>query len=160
MTLEEQVRELYDKDQIREMQALYIQREADRDVDGWCALFAETGAYVNPRGNEFVGISAIRKNLTDRIASNPEQCRTSHICGPVVVTVTGDSASSVCDYIAYGRLGPDSPWYVAAVGRIHTQLVRHDAGWRFTEVRNRAYFPERLPFPSADYQSGVVAVDR
>ena len=64
-----------DHDQIREMIARWSQADADKDVEGFAALFTEDGTYRGRRGTS-TGQAALRKNLDDRNKVNPpdRQC--------------------------------------------------------------------------------------
>src|SRR5579864_2068613 len=99
-----------DEDQIRQMQALWAERDADKDAEGWSQLFTHDGRAISGRG-ESVGRAAIKKNLEDRTALNPPDRRTMHIFRPSVITVDGRAAEARCAYVAYGRIG-ENPWQV------------------------------------------------
>jgi uncharacterized protein (TIGR02246 family) len=126
-----------DEDQIRELYALWAERDADKDAEGWSQLYTEDGKFISGRRVEYVGRAAIRKNLEDRTAASPPDRHTMHIFGTPFIRVDGDHAESRSAYVAYGRVG-NGPWEVMTIGRFHTRLVRANAGWLFTEVDNRA----------------------
>ena len=125
-----------DEDQVRAMIALWSQADADKDVEGFAALFTEDGVYRGRRGVSR-GHEALRKNLADRIAVNPADRETMHLFYEGRVEVSGDKATAVTPYIGYGRIG-SSPWEVMSIGRFHCDLVRQGDRWYFTDVENRS----------------------
>jgi uncharacterized protein (TIGR02246 family) len=136
--------------QIRELQALWGQLEADRNADAWSQLFTEDATYLRPDGSITAGRTAIRDSLIQRTAARPAGRHSSHVFGPAVIRVTGDTAESATDHLAWGRLDAESAWEILLIGRMHNRLRREQSGWRFIEVSNRGYFlgnpPEhRLP---------------
>ena len=135
-----------DEEKIRQMQALWSEKDADKDAVGLSELYAENGKYVSRRG-ELVGRDAIRQDLENRTANSPANRRTMHLFGPPVISIDGDSAESVSAYVAYGRLG-DDPWAVMTIGRFHCKLARQGDQWLFTEVANRAIGPAGGPATS------------
>jgi hypothetical protein len=118
------------------MIALWSKADADKDVEGFAALFTEDGTYRGRRGASR-GHAALRKNLADRIAVNPADRETMHLFYEGVISVSGDKATAVAPYIGYGRIGA-SPWAVMSIGRFHCELTRQDGRWLFTDVENRS----------------------
>jgi hypothetical protein len=123
-----------EEDQIREMQALWGQRHADKDALGWSHLWTEDGKYVNPRREEYVGRAAIQKYLEDRYASHPPDRYIRHVFGLPVIKVTGDTAECSADYASCQCDGP-KPGFIGAIGRHYSRLVRRGDQWLFTEYR-------------------------
>jgi uncharacterized protein (TIGR02246 family) len=132
-----------DEEQIRQALALWSQTDADKDAEGFAALFTEDGSYISKRGVS-KGTAALRANLADRTRLNPPDRRTMHLLAEPLIEVTGDTATAVSPYVGYGRIG-DSPWEIMSVGRIHTKLVRAADGWLFTQVENRSIGPAGGP---------------
>jgi hypothetical protein len=110
--------------------------DADKDPDGFAALFTEDGVYRGKRGAS-KGRAALRKNLADRIAKNPKDRETMHLFCEGVITVNGDKANAIFPYVGYGRIGT-SRWEVMSIGRYHCELVRTKTGWLFTDIENRS----------------------
>ena len=133
-----------DQDQIREMQAVWAELDGDHDAEGVSRLFTEDGRYISGRG-EFVGRESIRKSIDDRTAANPDR-HVTHIFGPGIITVNGDTAESRYEYVAYGRVGEDA-WQIMSIGRFQNRLVRHGDGWLFSELHNRAIRSGRVGIP-------------
>jgi ketosteroid isomerase-like protein len=157
-----------DRRQIRELQALWGQFEADRDSDAWGRLFVQDAAYIRPDGSVTRGRAAIRESLIQRTAGRPPGRHTGHVFGPAVIRVNGDTAESATDHIAWGRSRAEAPWEIILVGRMHNQLRREAGRWYFTEVANRGYFlgdppADRLPnitITSAQERAGMTDEDQ
>jgi ketosteroid isomerase-like protein len=125
-----------DKEDIREMIARWSQTDADKDIEGFVALFTENGVYRGRRGAS-EGREAIRKNITDRITLNPPDRKTMHLFCEGIIDVDGDRATAVFPYVGYGRIG-GSRWEVMTIGRYHCELLRTAEGWRFNNIENRS----------------------
>jgi uncharacterized protein (TIGR02246 family) len=137
-----------DEDQIREMQALWAQRHADKDAGRWADLFAEDGKYMNPRGGVYVGRQAIREYFVDRfLPGGVSDRRSTHTFGPPVIRVTGDTAVSATDYTSCS-LDPEKGLVVGAIGRMFCHLKKQNGRWYFSEYRIVNH-PD--PLPSADH---------
>jgi uncharacterized protein (TIGR02246 family) len=139
-----------DRGQIRELQALWGQCEADRDAEAWGQLFVADGTYIRPDGSITTGRDAIRDSLIRRTAGRPAGRHTGHVFGPAVIRVDGDQAESATNHVAWGRTRADEHWSIILIGRMHNWLRREHGIWRFTRVENLGYFhgnpsPERLP---------------
>jgi hypothetical protein len=132
-----------DEEKVRQMLALWSEKDADKDADGFAALFTGDGSYISKRGVS-TGREALRKNLADRNRLNPADRRTMHLFAEPLIEITGDSATAVSPYVGYGRIG-DSPWEIMSIGRFHTKLVRAGQDWLFTEVENRSIGPAGGP---------------
>ncbi len=132
-----------DEEQIREMQGLWAQRRSDRDVDAFAALFSEDGKFVNPRGGEYLGRAAIHAYFSERYGARSDWYVT-HVFGPVIVRVHGDTAESTADYLAVEREGSEGSWKLGASGRMYARLVRKDGRWLYAEYRI-VNPPDRLP---------------
>ena len=123
-----------DEEQIREMQAIWAERRSDLDIEGLSDMFCEDGRFINPRGGEFVGRAAIRTYFTERYSARTDWYVT-HVFGPVIVRVNGDTAESTADYLACERKGAEGAWKLGASGRMHARLVRRAGGWLYAEYR-------------------------
>lgn len=123
-----------DEQQVREMLALWGQRHADKDADGWSQLWTEDGAYVNPRRDVFAGRAAIRQYLVDRYTAHPPDRYIRHIFSVPIVRLDGDRAEVSADYASLQCDG-SKPAFIGAIGRHHASLIRRDGGWLFTEYR-------------------------
>jgi ketosteroid isomerase-like protein len=133
-----------DEDQIRELQALWGQRHADRDAARWSELWIEGGKFINPRGGEVVGREALQAYFKDRYLSSER--RTTHVFGLPVIRIEGDTAVSATDYLSSSRDG-DGATVAGAIGRMFVRYVRQGGKWYFSEYRIVNH-PD--PLPSAD----------
>jgi hypothetical protein len=139
-----------DRRQIRELQALWGQYEADRNARAWSQLFVADASYIRPDGSITTGQEAIGESLIQHTAARPAGRHSSHVFGPAVIRVDGDLAESATDHVAWGRARMEDPWSIILIGRMHNELRRENGTWRFTRVENLGYFhgspaPERLP---------------
>jgi ketosteroid isomerase-like protein len=129
-----------DHREIRELQARWGQFEADRDAEAWGQLFTTDGRYIRPDDSVTIGPAAIRDSLITRTAGRPAGRHTSHVFGPAVIRISGDTAVSATDHISWGRAQAEDPWDIILVGRMNNLLQRVHGRWYFTEVSNRGYF--------------------
>jgi uncharacterized protein (TIGR02246 family) len=134
-----------DEDQIRELQALWGQRHADRDPVGWSELWTEDGTFINPRGEAIKGRNALQRYFSERYLAGER--RAIHTFGIPVIRVTDDTAVSATDYVSTSSQGDGAP-VVGAIGRMYVRLVKHDGKWHFSEYRIVNH-PNQLP--SADH---------
>jgi uncharacterized protein (TIGR02246 family) len=130
-----------DADQIRQLQALWGQRHADKDAAAWSQLFIEGGKYVTPRGDEIVGRAAIQQYAEDRYGHTNRHY--THLFGAMDVRVDGDTAEATTDYASCYRDGTDDV-VLGSIGRHYNLLVRQSGTWFFAEYRI-VNAPDRLP---------------
>ena len=123
-----------DEEQIRAMQALWGQRHADRDAEGWSQLFTENGTYINPRRQSFVGRAAIRAYLEERYAGHAADRHIRHVFGEPLISIQADIAEMSADYASIQCNGAE-PAFIGAMGRHSSRLIRQDGRWLFEEYR-------------------------
>ncbi|MFE7069076.1 nuclear transport factor 2 family protein [Streptomyces sp. NPDC057620] len=145
--LEEQVRELRDEREIRELLSRYgYYADACLD-DDYLALFTEDGAMdVSQGGSEdpyavlrWEGQEAMRTFLTDRTAAHGDGFagRSLHLQGNnLTVTVRGDTAVAAGYSFIFHQDGPCLKLLSASTNEWH--LVRAADGWRIALRRRRA----------------------
>jgi hypothetical protein len=121
------------RESIRYTLALYPQRLDARDAVGWSELFAESGTFIVPRGH-VSGRAAIRQDMIDEMAKQPSNRQTKHLSGEPIISINGDTAEALTDFIAAQRFG-DGPWEILGIGRYEDRLIRLDGGWLFVENR-------------------------
>jgi hypothetical protein len=122
-----------DEEQIRKLLAVYVQRTDDFDSKGKSELFTDDGRYC-PSSGEVIGRDAIYEEIASRKATQPTDLQTKHLCGNSVISIAGDTAQAVTDYVVYRRVG-DSPWEISQIGRYHDGFARRGDTWLFTENR-------------------------
>ncbi len=122
-----------DEEKIRQLLATYVQKTDDFDARGKSELFAEDGRYY-PTSGEVVGRKAIFDTVAGRVAAQPKDLHTKHLCGNSVIRISGDMAEAATDYVVY-RCEGDSPWQIAQIGRYYDRFVRRGDAWFFSENR-------------------------
>jgi hypothetical protein len=122
-----------DEEQIRLLLATYVQKTDDFDARGKSDLFAEDGKYY-PTSGEIIGREAIYNTVATRVAAQPTDMHTKHLCGNSVISISGDTAEAATDYVVYRRVG-DSPWQIMQIGRYYDRFVRRGDAWFFSENR-------------------------
>jgi hypothetical protein len=122
-----------DEDKIRQLLATYVQKTDDFDARGKSELFAEDAKYY-PASGEIVGREAIYNTVASRVAAQPKDLHTKHLCGNSVITISGETAEATTDYVVYRSVGED-PWQIAQIGRYYDRFVRRGETWLFSENR-------------------------
>jgi hypothetical protein len=122
-----------DEEQIRRVLALSTHYADDRDARGRSDLYAEDAKYY-PSSGEVIGRAAIYESMAGRATPQTQDHKTKHMCGNSAISIAGDSAEAVTDYVVYRRIA-DGPWEVTQVGRYRDRLVRHGDRWLFSENR-------------------------
>jgi hypothetical protein len=122
-----------DEEQIRRVLALSMHYADDRDARGRSDLYAEDAKYY-PSSGEVIGRPAIYESMAGRATVQTQERKTKHMCSNSVISIAGDSAEAVTDYVVYRRVA-DGPWEVAQVGRYLDRLVRQGDTWLFSENR-------------------------
>lgn len=128
--LERQVRNLADRDAIRELTGIYCRAVTRDDMDGLLALFTEDGSletsFPPGSGQEHTasrGMDALRKTYEGTAGMQLEPCVHNH-----VVEVDGDDARGFCSVEL--RLVQDGQAYTGA-GHYEDTFRREDGQWRF-----------------------------
>lgn len=140
------VRDLLDRDAIREVLARYAHSVDRRDLDGVAACFTADAAY---RGS--LGVGSIEVALTALRERMAQYASTMHFIGNQLIDVAGDRATSETYAIAYHQLQREDGRRNMAVGvRYLDDLLRTKDGWRICrrEVKLEwQRFDELLPGP-------------
>lgn len=135
-SLEAQIRELADREEIRDLVATYAHRMAHGPAAA--DLFADDGAYIN-RGTadlpakEVRGRAALEKHFCDRTdwAERPLPMIHNHL-----ISVQGDEATGICSVEI--RLATNGVSIVAS-GYYIDRYRREDGCWKFME-RDASFF--------------------
>ena len=122
-----------DEEQIRKLQAIYVQRTDDGDSRGKSELFAEHAKYY-PSSGAVIGRNAIFQTIDSHTASQPRDLQTKHLCGNSVISISGDTADAATDYVVYRRVGAGT-WEISQIGRYYDRFVRSGDSWLFSENR-------------------------
>jgi 3-phenylpropionate/cinnamic acid dioxygenase small subunit len=110
-------------EEVRRTLAEYCHTVDDGRFDEFALLWAEH-ATVEVLGQRVDGRAAIRDWIAQAM---PADKRGRHVTGNSVITVDGDRASALSDFLFYDRT-----WAVTAAGRYEDELVRAGSRWVFT----------------------------
>jgi hypothetical protein len=122
-----------DEEQIRRVLALSMHYADDRNARGRSDLYAADARYY-PSSGEVVGRADIYESMAGRSGSGGQDRKSKHMTGNSVISINGDTAQAVTDYVVYRRVG-EGPWEVAQVGRYLDGFVRSGDTWLFSENR-------------------------
>ncbi|HEY7628953.1 MAG TPA: nuclear transport factor 2 family protein [Ilumatobacteraceae bacterium] len=130
MTESERVRDLEDREQIRQIFVDYAKYLDSGDFAGYASLFAEDGVLQAQLG-EAVGPAAIKevldKNLGPQVRSHlPEAI---HVMNNQHIEIDGDTATTVVVWF-YLTSDPDGVPTVLQSGRYRDDLVRDNGSWK------------------------------
>ena len=124
--LEAAVRDLLDRDAIREVVARYAHAVDRRDIDAVAACFLPGAAYKGSLGEGTieVALEALRERLV-------QYSSTMHFLGNQLIELKGDQASAETYAIAYHQMQRnDGPASMAVGVRYLDELRRTPQGWR------------------------------
>ena len=122
---ETQLRELVDREEIRDLMARYYQAVDRRDFDAVDACFTED-AVVDFMGN----IRSGRTDIREYISGVARYAVTTHFMGNHLAEITEDSADVETYAIAHHRDdGTDVPQYVMIALRYVDRMVRQNGSW-------------------------------
>jgi uncharacterized protein (TIGR02246 family) len=130
-TLEVRLRQLEDREAIRDLLVEYARCLDAADHAGYANLFTE-GGELNARLGQAKGREAIRALLDDRLGADPRAPRKTafHLIGNPIIAVDGDRATSsaLWAYITHDDEGYPT---ILQLGRYSDVLVRDEGRWRF-----------------------------
>ncbi len=145
-SLDDAVRQLLDRNAIRELIARYAHSVDRRDLDGVAACFTADAAYRGSlgQGSIDVALAALRERMA-------QYTSTMHFIGNQLVDLSGDRATSETYAIAYHQMQREDGRRNMAVGvRYLDDLLRTEDGWRICrrEVKLEwQRFDELVPGP-------------
>jgi uncharacterized protein (TIGR02246 family) len=114
---------------IRRTLAAYCQTCDDGRFDEFVDLFAADAVFVVPPGPSAGGREAIRGFME---AGYKPEVRGKHLLGEPLITVSGESATALTDFVFVGR-GDGGQWGIVVAGRYDDELrCESDGCWRFT----------------------------
>jgi uncharacterized protein (TIGR02246 family) len=147
--LADQVRELRDREAIREILYTYVDRVDAGDIDAVAALFADDAVY-DFMGTERQGRDRIGQRIRRALA---QYAHTSHHLSNPLVVVDGDTARQSASLYAYHvRSEDESVWHLW--GRYRQVLERRGDGWQIVRMELHAIdgFPNRSDEERALYK--------
>lgn len=125
---EDRLRELEDREAIRDLIARYGPLADAGDAAGAAALFTEDGIYAVAGFGEARGRGAIAAMLESDTHRTLMVHGCAHVLGPVAIDLDGDCATAVGHSVVFRHSGTDFEVYRVAANR--WELVRTHAGWR------------------------------
>lgn len=131
LTIEQRLRRVEDELAIRRVLVDYPARQDARDYEGYAALFARNGEWVNGK-NVYKGREAILKMLIDLYGIPPPgyvNNESYHIATNFQIAVNGNRATARSRYLLVMR-GPKGAPTPALAGRYEDELVREDGEWK------------------------------
>jgi uncharacterized protein (TIGR02246 family) len=145
--LEQRLRRLEDREEIRALMKAYAKHLDARDFAAYAALFARDGEWAGASGRARTP-AKIQAMLEERIPPRVEAPGETHfhLVADPAIELDGDRASALTTWALIVR-GPDDSPVVRFYGRYVDQLVREDGRWRFALRETFTDVPDRPPVP-------------
>jgi ketosteroid isomerase-like protein len=108
----------------------------EQPIDSLLALFTDDGSLYSPRQARLYQGSEGLRQFFEGVHSGT-QGKSKHLTSNIVITITGDAASAVSDWI-YLRQGTEDGvdmLRLAAYGRFHDEFLRANGEWRIQSRR-------------------------
>jgi uncharacterized protein (TIGR02246 family) len=143
-TLEQRLQRVEDELAIRRILVDYAATQDARDYDGYAALFAREGEWVNGK-SVYKGPAAIRKLLVDLYGTPPPgyvNGESYHLISNPEVDVKGDRATARSRHLLVLR-GPNGEPTPALAGRYEDEFIREDGKWKILRRVDNPVMPTR-----------------
>lgn len=130
-TLEQRLQHVEDVLAIQRILVDYAATQDAHDYDGYAALFARDGEWVNGK-NVYKGRDAIHKMLVDLYGTPPPgyvNNESFHISYDAQIDVRGDHATAHSRHLLIMR-GPGGEPTPMLAGRYEDELIREDGQWK------------------------------
>jgi uncharacterized protein (TIGR02246 family) len=130
-TLEERLQRVEDELAIHRVLVEYSATQDARDFDGYVALFAREGEWINGK-QVHKGRENIRRMLEDLYGKTPPgyvNAESYHITSNPQVDVKGDRATARSRHLLVMR-GPNGQPTPMLAGRYEDELIREDGKWK------------------------------
>ena len=130
-TLEQRLQRVEDELAIQRVLIEYSARQDAHDYEGYAALFAKDGEWVNG-SNVYKGRAAIRRMLVDLYGTPPPgyvNNESFHISSNPQIDVHGDQATARSRHLLVMR-GPNGQPTPMLAGRYEDELIREDGQWK------------------------------
>jgi uncharacterized protein (TIGR02246 family) len=139
--LREQVRELRDREEIRNLIQEYRRTLDERDLRAFSALFAQDGSWSGKSG-EATGHEGIYTMLVKQLPDNPPAPASTlwHLNTDPAITVDGDHATASTFWM-HARRGEGDTLTLPTLGSYDDTLVRENGRWRFARRRVNGLIP-------------------
>ncbi|WP_338243978.1 nuclear transport factor 2 family protein [Aurantiacibacter hainanensis] len=142
--LAQQVQELQDEKEIREVLVEYGEFLDARDYASYASLFASDGVWSGGFGT-YTGPEAIEAMLEENMGSYPDDYvnkENFHLNTTMVVDVNGDEATARSRYLFFTASDENRP-VVALAGRYVDELVRENGEWKIRTRKSHGVIPYR-----------------
>jgi ketosteroid isomerase-like protein len=108
----------------------------EQPIDLLLALFTDDGSLYSPRQARFYHGSEGLREFFEGVHSGT-QGKSKHLTSNIVITITGDAASAVSDwiYLRQGTKDGVDTLSLAAYGRFHDEFIRANGEWRIQSRR-------------------------
>jgi len=131
LTIEQRLQRVEDELAIRRVLVDYASTQDARDYDGYAALFAKEGEWVNGK-SVYKGREAIRKMLVSLYGTPPPNFANTesyHLISNPQVDVHGDRATARSRHLLVLR-GPNGEPTPVLAGRYEDEFIREDGEWK------------------------------
>lgn len=136
-----EIRQLVDRDEIRQLMYRYGHTWDNQDFQGWADVFIEDGTYWEGGGPVLKGREALISYAQD---TSPRFSGRFHIQANQYVAVDGDRAKAHSYFLIVEGLNP------CLSGTYDDDVVRTPRGWRFEKRVVTCLFPEGFPIAGND----------
>lgn len=142
--IENRLKQLEDKEQIRQLLLDYGRHLDNRDFAAYASLFAADGEWVGGFG-KVSGRANIQAFMEKAMGTGPNRANNYHLLSNFVITVAGDTATawSRWAFVVPGERGA----VISQAGRYDDRLVRENGQWKF---RRRVASSDTAPPGAAD----------
>jgi ketosteroid isomerase-like protein len=108
----------------------------EQAIDSLLALFTDDGSLYSPRQARFYHGRERLREFFQGVHSGTEG-KSKHLTSNIAITVTGDAASAVSDwiYLRQGAKDGTNTLSLAAYGRFHDEFIRANGEWRIRSRR-------------------------
>jgi ketosteroid isomerase-like protein len=108
----------------------------EQAIDSLLALFTDDGSLYSPRQARFYHGRERLREFFQGVHSGT-QGKSKHMTSNIVITITGDAASAVSDwiYLRQGTTDETNTLSLSAYGRFHDEFIRANGEWRIRSRR-------------------------
>lgn len=135
-TTEELVRELMDREQLKELRARYFRHLDLRDHEGFASVFTEDAVLEVP---EVDLVFRGREEIASKVLASVQGAVSAHHGHTSELTFTGpDTATGIWamqDIVEWPRAASGERIGITGVGHYQDEYVRQDGQWRIAKVR-------------------------
>lgn len=130
------IRELVDREQLKELRARYFRFLDLRDLDGFASVFTQDAVLEVP---EVDLVFRGREEISSKVLASVHGAVSAHHGHTHELTITGpDTATGIWamqDIVEWPRAASGERVGITGVGHYHDEYVREDGQWRIAKVR-------------------------